>query len=165
MKLSRFVYRNVALSWMVLWMVLAAFVNFANAGTPGMCSDTCTPNCGTSGSSGVACDVAVSETSGPTGPVSAVNKNPICIFSGTKISWSSDPLSEFHVIFGASHPFPAVTHGKFDGKPGQSAGETASIPPGQDSVCYQYSVEHCIKGKKCAQVDPKVIVTSVRKHP
>jgi hypothetical protein len=156
MKLSRLVCRNVALSW----LLLAALINSAIGGMPGTCSDMCiSPKCGSSGSSGVPCKIIVSETNGPNGPVSGVDKKTVCVSSNTKISWSSDPESEFHVIFGTSHPFPATTHGKFDGKQGQSVGDTASIPP-HSSACYQYSVEHCITGQKCAQVDPKVIVTS-----
>jgi hypothetical protein len=160
MKLSRLVYRNAGLPC----LLLAVLVNSAIAGAPGKCADTCTPNCG-SASSGVPCNVTVSETSG-SNPVATVNRDPICVFSGTKISWSSDPLSDWTVTFGTSHPFPATTHGKFNGKQGHSAGDTASLPNGSPaSVCYQYSVEHCINGKKCAQVDPKVIVTNVRKRP
>jgi hypothetical protein len=151
-KFSRFVSRYAGLPCLIFVMLIES----APAGTPGTCDDTAATRCGSGGT----CVVNVSETTGPN-PVTTVDKGAILVKSGTKIKWKSRGNSSFTVTFGASHPFSAATHGTFNGTPGHSAGDTATIPLSSSSVCYQYSVEHCIN-HRCANVDPKVIVTNVR---
>jgi hypothetical protein len=155
MKLSRFVCRNVGLSW----LLLAALVGSA-IGEPGKCLKTCTPNCGSSGPQGVPCSVKVSETGG-----AATVRDPICVYSDTDIYWyTSEYKSDFTLIFGPQHPFANTSFGtpaKFKGKKGQPSGDTASL---EADDCYQYSIQHCINGQCTPTVDPKVIVTNVRHH-
>jgi hypothetical protein len=164
MKLNLFVYRNAVLSW----LVLGVLVNSANAGTPARCTDKCTPNCGSTGDNGLPCLVKVSETKDSNGQwVTTVNTNPICVFSDTDIIWyTSERNSTFTVTFATPHPFASTPAGTFNGKKGQPSGDTASIPqPAPASNCYEYSVKHCIPGRPCAKVDPKVIVNGVRLPP
>ena len=163
MNVSRFVSINVRLSW----LVSAVLVNSAIAGTPGQpCKvQSCAKWCGSPGPSGAACWLKVSEANGPTGgPVANVDADPVCVHSDTDIFWYTlEAKSDFTVTFGTTHPFANTPSGVFKGKKVQPAGDTASLPNNSPSVCYQYSVKHCINGT-CAQIDPKVIVTNVRRR-
>jgi hypothetical protein len=143
------------------WLVLAVLLSFANA-DPGKCTEPippCGQTCGRAGSHPVSCLVNVSETSvGAT-----VDRDPICVSSGTKIEWfTSESPSRFTVKFGTPHPFNAASPPTYAGNETQSP--TGGKAVGPAGACYQYSVQHC-NGAHCTPVvDPKVIVNSGR-HP
>jgi hypothetical protein len=152
MKLSRLVYKNAGL----FWLMLVVLVNSANAGT-GLCPEPyppCGQACGRSGSHPVSCFVKVTEASGG----AIVDRDPVCVSSGTKIEWfTAESSSQFTAKFGTPNPFN-TSPPTFSGNETQSPkGGKAVAPAGG---CYQYSVQHCIKGVCPPLVDPKVIVTS-----
>jgi hypothetical protein len=161
MKTNGFVCRDIGLCC----LVLAVLISSAAAGKPGSCTiQNCTTTmwCGSPGTGGKACWIKVSEANDPSGvPTANVDgPDPVCVHSNTDIFWYTlEAGSDFKVTFGTTHPFANTPAGVFQGKKVQPAGDTATVPSG--SVCYEYSVEHCIKGK-CAKADPKVIVTNVR---
>jgi hypothetical protein len=159
MKLSPFIHRHVVFSW----LALALLVNCAIAGTTVPCSNQCTRrNCGSPGDSGQPCVIKVSQTNG-SHPVATVNKPSICVDPDTDIVWyTSEHNSSFTVTFAMAHPFANTPAGVFKGSKGHPSGDTLSS---QTSACYQYSVQHCVSGSACAQVDPKVIVNGVGFRP
>jgi hypothetical protein len=161
MKLSRLARR-------VLGFTLLVFgtVNPANAGTPGKCVGRI-PKCTTKkvcGSNSSACNVWISEKGGVANATArnlanghvGKPKAAICVKPGTRISWSTQEKdSEFTATFGVPHPFtrnPPVFHGTV----GQTDFDTANA-----SGCYQFKVEHSVKGQTPAKADPKVIVTDI----
>jgi hypothetical protein len=165
MKVSRFVYRQAGL----FWLVLALLVNAANAGTPGKCDavPACVKKCG---SSSRACKVQISyKGAEATATIQNFTANPngnICVYSGTKIKWSTKEDGHFTVAFGTDHPFtgtPQGTKATFKGDKANSPSDK-TIHADHPS-CYQYNLELCIDGQQpCKTADPKVIVTNVR-HP
>jgi len=163
MKFSRSVCRNAGLPC----LLLAVWVNSA-IGAPGACSTkTCTPTCGSVGSSGVPCRVVISQDAqGPTATIQNFASPPnadICVLRGTKISWSASASTlKFTADFGTTLAFTNLPQGSkatFTGAAGQTASGT-TVTPG----CYTYSVEHCTAAG-CKKKDPKVIVTNVLLHP
>jgi hypothetical protein len=166
-----FVFRNVVLSW----LVLAALVTSAEAGTAAKCDvvPTCAKKCGSPSSSGVPCFVRISETGGLStaiaqnlvGGGAGKPQDPICVKPGTQIIWFSlEESSRFKVDFGTLNPFANTSSGSFAGNQGQFTGDTATLAPHSSGTdCYQYSVQHYSSGH-WATADPKVIVDSGR-HP
>jgi hypothetical protein len=156
MKISHFICRNVCL----FWFGLAVLANAAFAGS-GSCTDTCTRWCGGSSSP---CLVNVSEDSGGL----TLSREPICVKSGTKITWyTTKKHSTFTVTF-TTHPFahfgPNVTFIGDDNDKPDAVGDTTKVPPGT-SACYKYSATHQINNGSIASLDPKVIVSNVRVPP
>lgn len=158
MKLSRFVYRKVGFSG----LLLAALVGSA-IGEPGKCSNRCTPTCG---SPDAPCRVVISHTAHRATPTiqnfASKPNADICVAMGTEISWSTlESPSQFTATFGTSHPFAGTPQGTpaiFTGNNGQTASDK-TIAEG----CYRYSIRHCIT-TSCKKNDPKVIVTNVFLH-
>jgi hypothetical protein len=163
MKLRRFVCRTVGFT-------LLAFggVNFANAGTPGLCAGHI-PQCKVSrmcGSKSTTCNVRISEKHGVATATAQNLANghsgkpayPICVEPGTKISWSTQESgSGFIATFGVPHPFTRTptTGAIFQGNVGQPDSDIADL-----KGCYQYDLQHSIDGQPSTYADPKVIVTS-----
>ena len=161
MKLHPFAYRLTAPSFLILGIL----INSANAGTE-LCKKpfpSCTSTCGraaTPSSSGVPCEVKVSETSGST-PVATVDRDPICVDPGTDIFWfTSEENSNFTVTF-TNHPFVHLAGSvTFIGNEQLTPSGDTVDPDSAGPACYEYSVTHSINHSH-ASLDPKVIVNGV----
>jgi hypothetical protein len=160
----------------IVLLALGVLVATGSAQKSAVCTPptpSCTTNCGSSAkkqcvlqvieSTGLfpAAEIVILDDNGQ--PVGKPNDdlcvegtpNPLTVVFQEGMSDSS-----FVVSFGSPHPFalPAGGNPVFQGN--DQLQPRATVAPNTTGIdrCYQYEINHCRRGHKCAHKDPKVIV-------
>jgi len=129
----------------------------------------CKPNCGLNDNK--RCVLQVSESGlFPAAQVVILDDNnqpvgkpndDVCVEAATTVVFKEGMSdSSFVVSFGSPHPFALAAGGNPVFQGNDQVQPRATVAPnttGSDQ-CYQYEINHCRRGHKCAHKDPKVIV-------
>jgi hypothetical protein len=162
----------------IVLLVLGVLVAMGSAQKTSVCTSPpspCTPKCGLNDKKQCVLQVIESTHLFPVAQVVILDdsgqpvgkpNDDVCVNEGTIVVFSEGMSdSSFVVSFGSSHPFvPCTLPGGSGGIPvfqgNNQAQSSATVAQNTTGVnqCFQYEINHCRRGHKCAHKDPKVIV-------
>ena len=158
----------------IVLLALGVLVATGSAQKSAVCTPPttpCKPNCGSNHKklcvlqvkeSGVfpAAQVVILDDNGQ--PVGKPNDDVCVEGDGGRTVVFNEGMSDssFVVSFGNPHPFvlPGGANPVFQGSSGVQSGALVAQNTTPRDLCYQYEINHCRRGHKCAHKDPKVIV-------
>jgi hypothetical protein len=156
--------RHLLTSSLFLLLILLSATR-GNAGT-GSCADDPATSCNDTNTCNGATDCAIYISLDDTNRVvvslqrSGTHQPIICVAPGQTVNWTvADANSKFTVTFSSTTtPFH---HYIFNGSSGTPASDSTTNLAAHK--CVKYLVQECPQSKDCASLDPKIIVTGVKK--